>query len=131
MLTDATIGSSVILLEWKKITGKATIEGQTACYWKLSNGQQVKKELGYYWKNYSKSERVEVEPWSEEIEARYQAHLESKRVAAVLSAQKSKLHDYIQYMSVGYLGKLSSDQIAKILAACQDEIGDISTPRIR
>ena len=131
MLTDATIGSSVILLEWKKITGKATIKGQTACYWKLSNGQQVKKELGYYWKNYSKSERVEVEPWSEEIEARYQAHLESKRVAAVLSAQKSKLHDYIQYMSVGYLGKLSSDQIAKILAVCQKQIGDISTPRIR
>lgn len=131
MLTDATIGSTVVLLEWKKITGKATIEGQTACYWKLSNGQQVKKELGYYWKNYSKSERVEVEPWSEEIEARYQVHLESKRIASVLSAQKVKLSDYIQYMKNSYFGQLSSDQIANILAVLQDEIGDLSTPRTR
>ena len=131
MLSNATIGSKVALLEWRKITGEATIEGQTACYWKLSNGQQVKKDLGYYWKNYSKSERVDVESWSEDLEARYQAHLEAKRIAAALSAQKSKLHDYIHYMSVGYFRQLSSDQMTKILAVCQKQIGDISTPRTR
>ena len=125
MLADATIGSKVALYHYGDISGKATIKGQTACYWQLSNEQRVKKELGYYFEKYNKSKRIDVKLWSDEIEAKYQAHTEAKRVAAVLSAQKSKLHDYIQYMSIGYFGRMSSDQIANILETCQEQIGDL------
>ena len=125
MLADATIGSKVALYDWGKIIGKATIKGQTACYWHLSNEQRVKKELGYYWENHNKSKRIDVKLWTDEIEALYQAHTEAKRVAAALSAQKSKLDDYIEHMRTGYFGKLSSDHIANILAVCQEQIGDL------
>ena len=125
MLADATVGSKVALYHLSKITGEATIEGQTACYWHLSNDERVKKELGFYWESYNKSKCVYVKPWSEEIEVEYQAYLESSRIASVLSAQKSKLDDYIQYMRSGYFGKLSGDQISNILSVCQDQIGDL------
>ena len=131
MLADATIGSKVALYNWDKIIGKATIKGQTACYWQLSNDQRVKKDLGYYWENHNKSKRIDVKVWSEEVEALYQAHTEAKRVEAVLAAQKMKLDGYVQYMKTGYFGQLSTDQIANILAVCQDEIGDLRSPRIR
>ena len=131
MLADATIGSKVALYHYGDISGKATIKGQTACYWHLSNEQRVKKELGYYWENHNKSKRIDVKLWTDEIEALYQAHTEAKRVAAALSAQKAKLSDYIQYMKISYFGQLSSNQIANILSVCQGEIGDLSSPRIR
>ena len=131
MLSNATIGSKVALYHFGKIEEKATIEGQTDCYLKLSNGQRVRKELGYYFESYNKSKRIDVEPWSEETEAKYQTQLEARQAASVLSAQKAKLDDYIQHMKIGYFKQLSSDQISKILAVCQKQIGDISTPRTR
>ena len=131
MLTNATIGSKVFLFNWDEIIGAATITGQTACYWKLSNTQQVKKTLGYYLQGYSKKKKIKVKLWTQESEDLHQIHIEAKRVAAVLSAQKVKLGDYIQYMKTGYFGKLSSDQISNILSVCQDEIGDLSAPLIR
>ena len=131
MLTDATIESKVVLYHFGEIIGKATIKGQTACYWQLSNDQRVKKELGYYWENHNKSKRIDVKVWSKEIEALYQAHTAAKQIESALAAQKIKLESYLQYMRSGYFSRMSSDQIANILAACQEQIGDISTPRIR
>ena len=131
MFADAILGSKVALLDWKKIVGQATIDGETACYWLLSNDQRVKKDLGYYWESHNKSKRIEVELWSQEFEAKYQAHIEKEQAASALAAQKSQLYDYIEYMRTGYLGRLSSHQIAAILLTCQEQIGNISTPRIR
>ena len=131
MLDNEIIGSAIVLFHFGKIVEKVTIEGQTDCYWHLSNGQRFQKKLGYYFDSYSKTKRIDVKFWSQDVEAEYQAHIEAKQIAAALSAQKSKLHDYIEYMRAGYFGKLSSDQISKILAACQKQIGDISTPRTR
>lgn len=131
MFADAAIGSKVALYYYGEIVGEATIEDQTACYWKLSNGQRFQKELGYYFESYNKSKCIKVRLWTSEVEAVYQAYQDKKRIASALSAQKSKLDEYIQYMKTGYFGKLSSDQIAAILLACQDQIGDISTQRIR
>ena len=125
MLTDETIGSKVALYHLSKITGEATIEGQTACYWKLSNGQQFQKKLGYYFESYNKSKRVDVKFWTQDVDAEYQAHLEAQLVSAALSAQRSKLDDYLQYMRFNYLRRLSSAQIASILAVCQEQIGDL------
>ena len=131
MFKDAAIGSTVVLYHFGKIIEKATIEDQTACYWKLSNGQQFQKKLGYYFESYNKSKRIDVKFWDEEIESTYQAHIEKEQAAAVLSSQKSKLHDYIQYMGVAYFSRISSGQVAAILSVCQNQIGNISTPRIR
>ena len=131
MITDETIGSTVVLYHFGEVIEKARIDGQTACYWKLSNGQQFRKDLGYFFDKYSKTKRIDVKFWTAEVEAEYQAHLESKRIASVLSAQKVTLSDYIQYMKTSYFRQLSSDQIANILAVLQDEIGDLSSLRIR
>ena len=131
MLDNETIGSKVALYHFGKIEEKATVEGQTACYWHLSNGQRVQKKLSYYFESYNKSKRIDVEPWSDETEAKYQAHLEAQLIASALSAQKAKLDDYIQHMKIGYFRQLSSTQITSILAVCQKQIGDITQPRTR
>lgn len=131
MLSNATIGSKVALLNGKKIVGEATIEGQTNCYWHLSNDQRVKKELEYYWESHNKSKRIEVKLWSEDLEVQYLAYAESKRIAAALSLQKTKLSNYVEYMKAGHFSQISSEQIANILTVCQKQIGDISTPRTR
>ena len=131
MFADAEIGSTVVLYHFGKIIEKATIENETACYWKLSNGQQFQKKLGYYFESCNKSKRIDVQFWNDEIETKYQAHIEKEQAAAVLRSQKAKLEAYIQYMRFNYLGRLSSEQIANILSVCQDQIGNISTHRIR
>ena len=79
MLDNETIGSAVVLYYFGRIIEKATINGQTACYWHLSNGQRFQKELGYYFDRYSKSMRIDVKFWNQEVEVDYQAHLEIKR----------------------------------------------------
>ena len=131
MLKSETIGSEIVLYHFGKIIEKATIKGETACYWKLSNGQQFQKKLGYYFESYNKSKRIDVKFWTQDVDAEYQAHLEAQLVLAALSAQKVKLDAYLQYMKISYFGQLSGNQIANILSVCQDEIGDLSSPRIR
>lgn len=125
MLTDATIGSKVVLLDWNKIIGQATITGETNCYWILSNTERVKKDLGYYWETCSKRKKIDVKPWTQEFEGMYQAHLKTKEIAAILSAQKSKLDDYIDHMRSGYFSRLTAVQIANILSVCESEIGEL------
>lgn len=126
MLTSLEVGSKVVFLDWTTIVGQSEILKETDQYWILSNNRRVKKNLNYYLDG---SKKIQVQPWTSDLETQHQAQTAKAKSDASFSTQKYALAKYCQYVLSNGCARLSQPEVENLLANFQKVLGDCSTRR--